>query len=89
MKIRSPSIQNGTWKLLISIEAIPPLKTEFERWTPENKSKLNPNAWMPFGMGPRNCVGMRFALEEAKMALAVLVKKFRFFPVEETPVYNL
>jgi len=59
------------------------------RWAPENKSKMNPNAWMPFGMGPRNCVGMRFALEEAKLALAVLIKQFRFFPVEETPVSYL
>jgi cytochrome P450 len=46
----------------------------------------NPNAYMPFGMGPRNCVGMRFAMEEIKIVLCTIVKNFRFFPVAETPV---
>jgi len=40
---------------------------------------------MPFGMGPRNCIAMRFAQEELKLVLCSLVKEFRFFPVEETP----
>jgi cytochrome P450 family 3 subfamily A len=29
---------------------------------------------------------MRFALEEMKIAICAVVHKFRFFPVEETPV---
>ena len=41
---------------------------------------------MPFGMGPCNCVGIRFALEEIKIALCILIKNFQFFPVAETPV---
>ena len=56
------------------------------RWTPENKAKLNPYAYMPFGMGPRNCLAMRFGLEEVKLILCKLIKEFHFFPVEETPV---
>lgn len=44
---------------------------------------------MAFGTGPRNCVGMRFAMEELKMAICTVVQKFRFFPVAETPVRNL
>ena len=58
----------------------------FFRWSNENKANMNPNAYMPFGMGPRNCVGMRFAMEEIKIALCTIVKNFRFFPVAETPV---
>ncbi|XP_032792176.2 lithocholate 6-beta-hydroxylase-like [Daphnia magna] len=56
-----------------------------ERWTPENKAKRSPYSFMAFGVGPRNCVGMRFAMEEMKMAVCTLVKKFRFFTVKETP----
>ena len=41
---------------------------------------------MAFGMGPRNCVGMRFAMEEMKIVLCTICKHFRFFCVEETPV---
>ena len=63
-----------------------PEKFDPDRWSPENKSKINPYAYLPFGMGPRNCVGMRFAMEELKIALCSLVYKFRFYPIPETPV---
>jgi len=57
-----------------------------ERWNPENKANMDPYAFMPFGMGPRNCIANRFAQEEVKMVLCTLIKQFRFFPVEETPM---
>nr|CAH0107691.1 unnamed protein product [Daphnia galeata] len=56
-----------------------------DRWDSENEIKPNPYAYVPFGMGPRNCVGLRFAMEEMKIALCAMVLKFRFFPVPETP----
>jgi len=56
------------------------------RWAPENKDNLNPYTWMPFGMGPRNCVGMRFALQEIKIALSTLISRVRFYPIPETCV---
>ena len=57
-----------------------------ERFMPENRDKLVPYTYMPFGIGPRNCVGMKFALMEAKTAIAHLVNRFRFMRCENTPV---
>ncbi len=41
-------------------------------------------AFLPFGQGPRGCLGMRFALLEAKLALANVVKNFTLFPSDKT-----
>ena len=54
------------------------------RFTPEEKAKRHPCAHLPFGHGPRNCIGMRFALLEAKMALIEIVSKFRIVLAPET-----
>ena len=53
---------------------------------PENRDKLVPYTYMPFGIGSRNCVGMRFALMEAKTAIAHLVNRFRFMRSANTPL---
>ena len=41
---------------------------------------------MPFGWGPRNCVGSRFALMEAKMALLTILRKYKFRIAPDTQV---
>ncbi|XP_054156445.1 cytochrome P450 3A24-like [Oppia nitens] len=57
-----------------------------ERFMPYNRDKLVPYTYMPFGLGPRNCVGMRFALMEAKTAVAYLVNRFKFIRTPKTTV---
>ena len=56
------------------------------RFTPEEKAKRHPCAYMPFGNGPRNCIGMRFALLEVKMALIEIFSKFKIVLAPETKV---
>src|SRR5690606_713115 len=56
-----------------------------DRFMPENKHLLTPYTYLPFGIGPRNCVGMRFAYQEMKLALARIILKYRFLPNRQTP----
>ncbi|XP_070556749.1 cytochrome P450 3A29-like [Ptychodera flava] len=57
-----------------------------ERFTKEEKEKRHPYAWLPFGAGPRNCIGMRFALMEAKIGLVRVFQNFTFEPCAETEI---
>ncbi|CAL1287237.1 unnamed protein product [Larinioides sclopetarius] len=43
-------------------------------------------AYMPFGSGPRNCIGMRFALLEIKVCLSNLLRHFRLKPHSNTKI---
>ena len=55
-----------------------------EHFSKEAKSKRSPYAYLPFGQGPRACIGMRFALLETKMALANIVRRYNLIPSEKT-----
>ncbi|XP_074645885.1 cytochrome P450 3A9-like [Tubulanus polymorphus] len=55
-----------------------------ERFSAENRENMHPCSFIPFGMGPRNCIGMRLAILEAKMALVSVLRKYRFVECAET-----
>jgi cytochrome P450 len=48
------------------------------RFLGANRDRINRFAYIPFGAGPRVCIGMGFALQEAIIVLAHLTKTFRF-----------
>ncbi|XP_075724405.1 cytochrome P450 3A8-like [Rhipicephalus microplus] len=48
-----------------------------ERFSPQNKGLVDPVVYQPFGQGPRNCVGMRFAQLEMKLTMAKLLAKYK------------
>lgn len=60
-----------------------------DRFCGEGRQLANSVYWMPFGHGPRNCVGMRFALLEVKLALANLLTRFRLEPGPRTEIGRL
>lgn len=55
-----------------------------DRFMPENKDKIVPGSYCPFGIGPRHCLGMRFSLTEAKLALAKMLMNYKFEPAPNT-----
>ena len=55
-----------------------------ERFTPERKGARHPMAYLPFGAGPRNCIGMRFAIIESKMALINLLQRYNVHRCNKT-----
>ncbi|MEZ5871174.1 MAG: cytochrome P450 [Nitratireductor sp.] len=49
-----------------------------ERFWPQNREKIDRYQYLPFGAGPRICIGAGFARQEAVIALAVILSRFRF-----------
>uniref|UniRef100_A0A914DS23 Cytochrome P450 n=1 Tax=Acrobeloides nanus TaxID=290746 RepID=A0A914DS23_9BILA len=62
-----------------------PQKFDPDRWLPEEKAKRDPLTWLPFGYGPRNCLGLRFAELQIMMGLAHIIRKFEFIAAETSP----
>lgn len=65
-----------------------------ERFTPENIKQRDKNAYIPFGGGPRMCIGNNFAIMEIVMLLAKLLYHFDLEllntePVESEPLITL
>ncbi len=49
-----------------------------ERWTAEEEARRHRSAFLPFGAGPRVCIGLHFAMLEGPLVLAVLLRRHRF-----------
>ncbi|WP_230531015.1 cytochrome P450 [Microvirga roseola] len=49
-----------------------------ERFLPEERSRIDRFAYLPFGAGPRVCIGASFSLQEAVIVLATIVRAVRF-----------
>ncbi|CAN1313154.1 Cytochrome P450 CYP749A22, partial [Linum perenne] len=49
-----------------------------ERFAEGVVAKGSSGMFLPFGMGARNCVGMNFAITEEKIALSMILQRYRF-----------
>src|SRR5947209_8800606 len=71
-----------------------PEKFDPERFTPEREKQLPRYAFVPFGAGPRICIGMHFAMMEGHLLLATLAQRVSFAlvpgqTIEPDPVHHL
>ncbi|KAM4820708.1 cytochrome P450 3A5-like [Thomomys bottae] len=57
-----------------------------ERFSKKNKDSTDSCIYLPFGAGPRNCIGMRFALVTMKLGIVRALQNFSFEACEETQV---
>jgi cytochrome P450 len=62
-----------------------PDEFEPERFAPEREAKIERYQYMPFGAGPRICIGRAFAEIEAAAILATLLQHARFEPAGHEP----
>ena len=64
-----------------------PNKFDPERFSPENggtKSYKEKCVYIPFGEGPRQCLGMRFGLAQVKRGIVEIVRKYEISVNEKT-----
>ncbi|ORY97299.1 cytochrome P450 [Syncephalastrum racemosum] len=57
-----------------------------ERWLDDNKEHIvsaDPDAFYPFSLGSRNCIGRNFAMQEMRLAIATLIKHYDFQSMPE------
>jgi cytochrome P450 len=59
------------------------------RFLGEARGRIDRFAYLPFGVGPRTCIGAAFALQEAVLTLAVIAARFRFGLTPDAQVWPL
>lgn len=68
-----------------------PEKFDPERFSPEQVAARDSVEWLPFGDGPRNCVGIRFGQMQTSVGVAQMIRNFKFTVCDKTDiplVYN-
>ncbi|XP_031639717.1 probable cytochrome P450 9f2, partial [Contarinia nasturtii] len=57
-----------------------------ERFNDENKKNIKPGSYLPFGIGPRACIGYRMAVMDLKVVFFKLLQQFNIQPHEKTEI---
>nr|CAH7736635.1 unnamed protein product [Callosobruchus chinensis] len=61
-----------------------PEKFDPERFSDKNKNNVNTGAFLAFGGGPRNCIGSRLAILQAKLVIFYLLSSYEIIPTSRS-----
>ena len=65
-----------------------PERFDPERFLDERAAGRPAYAWFPFALGPRECIGIHFAMMELRLVVAAIAQAFRFERVHERPAFT-
>lgn len=78
------SLKPKSWR--IRLQFFPnPDQFDPERFAPSNKHNIVPYSYMPFGVGPHNCIGERFGWIQSKLGLFNILKNHFVKPSDRMP----
>jgi cytochrome P450 len=63
-----------------------PTRFDPERFASEQVVQQHKAAWMPFGMGQRQCIGRDFSIMEAQIILAIIIQRYKLTAVPGSAV---
>ena len=63
-----------------------PSRFDPERFLPHREHELPEGCYLPFGLGPRTCIGAGFAQQEAALIVSTLLREFEFLPLAPNDV---